>query len=193
MKKTKQKEVKVNLGCGTSMVEGYINIDFVRPANADKSFLQADILNLPLESNSVDYIICDQVLEHIDMKDVSVALYNIRRVLKVGGRAVIIVPDFEDAVRQWLDARMNIGFTPIKYQWFSEVIYGNQTHAGEYHKTPMCAAYLHYVLDMVGLTKHEISFHPAFGKIPMFPGIRAGYENATLRGAELVADITKTL
>lgn len=189
--KKKKKEICVNLGSGSNIVKGYINIDNFE-LSGDKDFVKADITkDIPIESDTVDYVICDQVLEHIPMKDVPAVLYNIRRILKVGGRAVIIVPDFEDAARQWLDARLNVGFSPIRYQWFSEVIYGNQVHEGEYHKTPMCAAYLNYVLNMVGLPKHEITFHPAFGKIPMFPGIRQGYEQMQLRGAELVADITK--
>jgi predicted SAM-dependent methyltransferase len=188
----KKKPVNVNLGCGNHIMPGWLNIDnYYVPDNKD--FLKADARDLPLESNSVDYIICDQVLEHMAMSDVPIVLYNIKRVLKVGGTCVIIVPDFEDAVNQWLESRPNLGFNPMTYKWFSEVIYGNQEHEGEFHKTPMCAGYLNYVLHMVGLPKHEIVFHAKFTPIPKdVPGMRPYPEGAILRNAQLIAYITKT-
>lgn len=186
-----KKQVLVNLGAGTNIQKGYINIDNFELSN-DKSFLKADIRDLPLESNSVDYIICDQVLEHMAMADVPLVLFNIRRVLKKGGKCVIIVPDFEDAARQWLTQNFNIGYDPMKYHWFSEVVYGNQEHEGEFHKTPMCARYLDYNLNAVGLSEHKILFWPAFGVIPKFPGMRRYAEDGKLRNAQLSCEIIKT-
>ena len=125
------------------------------------------------------------------MADVPQVLFHMRRVLKKGGKAVIIVPDFEGAALQWIEAHLNASFDPMKYKYFSEVIYGNQNHDGEYHQTPMCAGYLHYVLGLVGLSKHEISFWPAFGEIPQFPGTRKNAPGAVSRNAQLVVEITK--
>lgn len=186
-----KKQVNLNLGCGTNIVKDYINYDLVKPPNADKSFIEGDIRKLPFETDSIDYIICDQVLEHIPMADVPVVLYEIKRVLKKGGRCVIAVPDFEDAVRQWLSVDHNGSFEPMKYHYLSEVIYGNQLHEGEFHKTPMCAGYLHFLLGMVGLPKHELILYPAFGVIPNFPGMRPYSKEARCRNAQLVADIIK--
>ena len=157
-----------------------------------KGYLKGDAKNIPLPSDSVDYIIMDQVLEHIAMSDVVPVLYEIRRVLKVGGRCVIMVPDFEGAVKQWLAVDHNGSFNPQVYHYFSEVIYGNQNHPGEFHKTPMCAGYLHFVLGMVGLKKNHIIFFPENGEIPNYPGIRPYSKEARLRNAQLVADIIKT-
>lgn len=185
------KKVNVNLGCGTNIVKGWINIDNVRPANADKDFVIGDALDIPLESNSVDYLLMDQVLEHLAMSDVVPALYEVRRVLKKGGRAVIIVPDFEDAVTAWMSARFNLSFDPLMYKYLSEVVYGNQQHEGEFHKTPMCAGYLHFVLGMVGLKKHEIIFYPHNGENTPFPGCRPAPVGSVTRNAQLVADIIK--
>lgn len=186
-----RKLVQVNLGCGTNIADGFINVDNFE-LSSEKSFIKANIIDgLPFENESVDYIICDQVIEHIAMKDIPTVLYNIRRVLKKGGKAIIIVPDFEGAVRQWLDARLNESFDPVQYQWFSEVVYGNQNHDGEFHKAPMSPSYLHYLLNMSGLSKNTISFWPAFGEVPKFPGVRKSGDNARLRNAQLVAEITK--
>lgn len=189
----KSKPVNVNLGCGTNVVKDFVNIDnFELSQKENKDFIQADIRKIPLEADSVDYIVCDQVLEHLAMADVPVVMYEIRRVLKKGGRCVILVPDFEEAAKMWMGANLNAAFDPLKYHWFSEVIYGNQAHEGEFHKTPMCAGYLHYISNMVGLPKHTISYWPSFGKIPRFPGMRPYNEKATLRNAQLLLDITKT-
>lgn len=184
--------IKINLGCGSHIIEkkGWVNIDnFYLPEN--KYFKQGDALALPIESNSVDYIVCDQMLEHLKMSDVPVALYEIKRILKKGGTCNIMVPDFEDAVKQWLSIDHNGSFEPMKYHYYSEVIYGNQNHEGEYHKTPMCAGYLHFLLNMVGLPKHEIIFCPAFGEIPNVEGARPYKPEARLRNAQLLCKITK--
>lgn len=188
--------ISVNLGCGANVVKStdevkWYNIDGADfPENPD--FLKGDARNIPLESNSVDYLLCDQMLEHLPMADVLVVLYEIRRVLKVGGKAVIMVPDFEDAARAWLAFDHNAAFNPMMYRWLSDPLYGNQLHEGEYHKTPMCAGFLHYNLNIAGLTDHNISFWPRNGVIPDFPGMNVYEKGATLRNAQLLIETTKT-
>jgi SAM-dependent methyltransferase len=184
------KKVQVNLGCGSNILKDFINID-IYDNPEEKNYVKGTALNIPLKNASVDYIVLDQVLEHIAMADIVPVLYEIRRVLKVGGRCVIMVPDFEGAVKQWLSVNHNGSFDPQTYKYFSEVIYGNQNHEGEFHKTPMCAGYLHFVLKLVGLTKHTISFYPEYTDIPEFPGMRPYPPGAKLRNAQLIADITK--
>lgn len=191
-----KKKIKINLGCGSHIIEGdeWVNVDNYLLFNGEprKHFVQADIIKpLPFETNSVDYIICDQVLEHIPMKDIPGVLYEIRRVLKEKGTATIIVPDFKGAVEQWLKIDHNQNFDPTVYTWLSEVVYGNQTHQGEFHKTAMSAGYLNYVLNMVGLVNHKLILYPAFGTIPNYEGVRPYEKNAVCRNAQLVAEIIK--
>lgn len=52
--------------------------------------LESDIRHLPFESNSFHFVYTMGTIEHID--EYPVALREIRRVLKVGGRAIIGVP-----------------------------------------------------------------------------------------------------
>lgn len=182
--------MKVNLGCGTNIVEGFVNIDNYS-LHDNKDFVKGDAKDIPLESDSVDYLLCDQVLEHIPTNDIPVVLFNIRRVLKPGGKCVIVVPDFEGAVRQWLEGVSTKPFDPMTYKWFSDVIYGNQEHEGEFHKTAMTPGFLHYMLNMVGLTNHTITFHPAFGEVPSFEGMRPVAKDSVLRNAQLVAEVVK--
>lgn len=50
----------------------------------------SDINNMPLESNSIDNVLCSEVLEHVF--NPLEALMELKRVLKDGGRMIITVP-----------------------------------------------------------------------------------------------------
>ena len=52
--------------------------------------VKADILNLPFEDNSFDFILCNHVLEHIE--DDSKAMSELYRVLKPGGTGIFQIP-----------------------------------------------------------------------------------------------------
>ena len=64
----------------------YITTDLNSPI-AD---VKADICDLPFDSDSMDFIICNHVLEHIP--DDTTAMQELYRVLKPGGTAVLQVP-----------------------------------------------------------------------------------------------------
>lgn len=55
-----------------------------------KSVLQADITEIPLEDSSFDMVICNHVLEHIPNE--SAAIRELHRVLRAGGLAILQVP-----------------------------------------------------------------------------------------------------
>ena len=58
--------------------------------NPDLADEQMDITNIPVASNSIDYIVCNHVLEHIP--DDAKAMRELYRILKKGGKAVLQVP-----------------------------------------------------------------------------------------------------
>lgn len=57
------------------------------------SFLVADATELPLADNSCDAVRADRVLQHVD--DPLQALLEMRRILKPGGRLVVVEPDWK--------------------------------------------------------------------------------------------------
>ena len=185
--------VRLNLGCGRVPAgDGFINVDNFLPLDGSKhNFVHGDILDLPFERDFADYILCDNVLEHLAMSDVPRALHEIRRVLKVGGRAVLIVPDFSCIAKQWLAADEGDVFNPYVYRYVSETIYGNQLHAGEFHRAAFSPKFFNYVLQMCGFTAYTLTMYPAGGLCPDYPGMQPLGEGARCRNDQIVADVKK--
>lgn len=107
-------KIKLHLGCGNVVVDGWINVDYSLGARLSKIptfryfnkklklfnvewqeniFLHDLTKKLPWKDNSVDYIYCSHTLEHFTKDNGRYLLSEIYRVLKRGGLARIIVPD----------------------------------------------------------------------------------------------------
>ena len=110
--------IKLNLGCASNLLEGYINIDqdninTIRERYPHKHFPEDniiytyDVFNLPYKNNTVDEIIADGFLEHISFLEEKPLFEEIYRVLKPGGLFSFGVPNFEEVVRLWLNAEDN--------------------------------------------------------------------------------------
>lgn len=82
--------IKINLGCGTDIRSGYINVD-------SKPLPGVDIIHdlatrpLPFETASAEEILCLNVLEHVELVPV---MKELHRILKTGGALVVEVPHF---------------------------------------------------------------------------------------------------
>jgi len=81
---------RVNLGCGTKPMVGWMNIDW-RP-NPGVDIVHDLRQGIPMDDDSIDEIYADNFLEHLLSDDAINLLNEIGRVLKVGGIATIIVP-----------------------------------------------------------------------------------------------------
>lgn len=81
--------VKLDLGCGNHKREGYIGIDKVPLPGVDQV---RDIRErLPYNDNSVDYIVADNIMEHIGPHFFRV-MNDCLRILRPGGRMTVITP-----------------------------------------------------------------------------------------------------
>ena len=74
----------------TKAREGY---EFFKSiSNQGASFIKGSAYSLPIPSNTLDLVICSEVLEHLD--DYHLALEEIYRVLKPGGKFLASVPSY---------------------------------------------------------------------------------------------------
>jgi predicted SAM-dependent methyltransferase len=84
--------MKLNLGCGDRLRDGYINIDN-RPTGIPFGALWRDVLRgLPFSDEVVDEIYSENFLEHIPQTEVIWMMNEMHRVMKPGGTMTHLVP-----------------------------------------------------------------------------------------------------
>lgn len=118
--------MKVDIGCGKYPKEGYLGVDMYY-SGPEVRFPHTPMWELPFADNSVEAIYSSHALEHIDKKLVKETLREWYRVLNENGYLELIVPDLRWCVKMWLDH--------LTDDWWIDIIFGNQEHAGEFHKT----------------------------------------------------------
>jgi predicted SAM-dependent methyltransferase len=85
-------DLKLHLGCGPRLKEGWINIDLEDCADITLDLREP----LPFPNDSCSLIYSEHFLEHIDYPEpVTSLLMECQRVLKSGGVLSIVVPDLE--------------------------------------------------------------------------------------------------
>ncbi len=115
--------MKLHLGCGEKIINGFINIDIRDIEGID---LVTDISTLKeIENNSVELIYCSHVLEHFGRHEYKKVLKNWFNKLKPGGVIRIAVPDFESIVKQYNQNK--------KLEVLLGLLYGGQTYSNNYH------------------------------------------------------------
>jgi len=89
----------IDIGCGdkpyqavfSHRVSQYVGVDLPRPARRKKAAdVWGNAMALPFKSNTVDTVLCTEVLEHVP--EPSKCFQEISRVLKVGGHLIMTAP-----------------------------------------------------------------------------------------------------
>lgn len=83
--------MKLNLGCGSRLADGYVNVDIVKLDGVDVVH-DLDVLPWPWEDGSAEQIVAQDVFEHV--ADPIGFMTESHRVLKAGGSLLIKSPHF---------------------------------------------------------------------------------------------------
>jgi predicted SAM-dependent methyltransferase len=115
--------LKLDIGSGQRHGDdGWIGVDSFSDADC-----KASMWELPYPEGTIDEIFSSHALEHVPKKMVLPTLQEWFRVLKPGGKLTLRVPDLEWCCTHWL--------THQTTGWDMDVLFGNQNHEGEFHKT----------------------------------------------------------
>ena len=124
--------MKVNLGAGDCLIEGYDNLD---AKTGDCIY--------PLSRTNLEEIRASHILEHFGQEESYDVLVNWTTCLADGGVLKIAVPDFDELVRLYTSG----------YQLdFESVIMGGQSDEYDYHKSMWTADKLRFMMEQCGLT-----------------------------------------
>lgn len=140
--------IRINLGCGSRPLPGYINVDqdnldelrkrYPHMQFSDDLVIEDyNIFALPFSDGSIDEVRADGLIEHLSFDEEPLLLSEVSRVLRCGGTFRLEVPDFEAACRFWLEAEDRwLGFidrsdSAIERQdWFGTNSYGVENRWG---------------------------------------------------------------
>jgi predicted SAM-dependent methyltransferase len=158
--------LKLHLGCGRKLLDGYVNIDkYV----VGEGIINLDILDLPYEESSVTEIVAEHVLEHIAFEHEKKFLEGAHQILKKGGVLKIEVPDLERVLTQFLQQKDDFkdfyqvgavdhyfgnGIEPNN-RWgiLTTHIWGNQNGDGQFHKNGYTEEKLRAIGSILGFSK----------------------------------------
>ena len=180
--------IRLNLGCGGRPLTDYVNVDMdtleqIRQRYPNQEFSsemivrQYDIFNLPYESNSVDEIRAEGLIEHLPFIDEPRFFYEVVRVLKPGGKLYISTVDFEMTAKQWLaaadewrDFYRSDEESILNQHWFgthtykpinrwgylTATLYGSQNGTGQFHTNCYSENKLEAICKKIGLLVESI-------------------------------------
>lgn len=142
--------IRLNAACGLAYRTGYINFD-LHPGGS-RVDLAADLLALPFPRGAADQVVLSHVLEHLGRHETLPALLEARCALRLRGTIALEVPDLESCLSLWLN-------TPDPHRWGFplDAIYGDQTHAGQFHKTGFTRSRLVELIERAGFFVEQAS------------------------------------
>lgn len=128
--------LKLNIGCGKQIFDGWENIDLYQPGCL--KYDARDLENV-YAKNSVDEIHASDVLEHFSHLEVDRVLKSWCSLLKPGGKIYIRVPDTKKQVEMFTSGTWSI-------EIFRHMVYGGQEQPGNFHCTAFTADLLKSML-----------------------------------------------
>lgn len=143
---------KLNLGCGSNRIEGYIGLDAEKSCKPDiiHDFLKEP---LPFKAETIGEIVFFHAIEHIPKARHMGILIELFRVLKTGSKVYITYPDFWECATRWKKNERG------KREFWHATLYGRQLYPSDFHVCAMDPVELDSLLREIGFinvaTHHE--------------------------------------
>lgn len=170
-------ELKLNIGCGTSAIEGWVNIDnspsiplsrlpfgkrIFRTPDWPRGVRRADVRKrIPFPDSSVLCIYSSHTFEHFTFEESRAVARECFRVLRPGGILRIVVPDLGILVRDYIAGTAD---PMASHRFISRLLLTASIrdilHPGAHHKQMFDASSLVHMLQGAGFPAPEVS---AFG------------------------------
>lgn len=132
--------MRINLGCGGDILDGWINIDLYPRS---EKVIAADIRKLPFLPGSIEEIRAIDVLEHIPNRDVPPTLTHWFALLEHGGTVSVRCPDcFKQC-----ECLIQGTWTPAVW---AHMVFGGQDSEGNFHKSGFTPEYLDELFQSAG-------------------------------------------
>lgn len=148
--------MKLNLGCGSNKLEGYINVDCDSKLEPDWILDFKDLI-WPWEKSSVSQVVCFHTMEHIPRRYHQTIYSNILGILVPDGELWLTFPDFNKCANNYLS-----NYKGMKQFW-EATIFGRQSCPADFH---VCAL----TLECVSLELVRCGFDPYYqGYEPLEP------------------------
>jgi len=128
---------KLNLGCGNDIKKGWINLDIAALEGIDVVH-DLSKLPLPFEDNSIDEVLCQDVLEHLEYIDL---LKDIHRILKKGGLLKARIPHFTSR-NNFIDPTHKKTFSFQTFQFFVKESLHDRSYYFDFHFEKLVSTYI---------------------------------------------------
>ncbi len=141
--------MKLHLGCGKTIMQGWINIDLYSGIADEKK----DVVVLPgYRNETVNEIYTSHMVEHLSPQGFTKALKRWYGLLEKGGILIIRCPDIRIHLKRWLEATDEERFKDIGLR---NCILGFQTNPGMINRNLFTPSLLSMYLEHEGFTVLE--------------------------------------
>ena len=139
---------KLNIGCGSHLIEGWRNIDpYAEGPRVERRFVHE------IESGCAGHILLQHVLEHVNFHEQPGFVKELFRILRPGGRLHVIAPDFDVAVKMYYEAGMKV---EALYRAIP-AIFGAGRSGPMMHLSPVTPGRLRDLLEYAGFVEIKIN------------------------------------
>jgi hypothetical protein len=136
--------MKLNLGCGNTLKEGYINIDLIDLVNPPHNYIKMDVFDIDRRfPQCFTEVYSEYLMEHLSVMEIRFLLYKIYKVLLPNGVYRFIVPNILKIIKYF--TKVGIYSDSSGLELFNFEVFGSTITRETLHKSVWTKkiAYMH--------------------------------------------------